>query len=245
MAFDNRNRAMAAGIASAADYDEGLRKYMLRVYNIMAMGVALTGALSMLVMSNTALLALIGGTPLKWVLFLGILGIGWFGLGRVDRMSTGGVQTMYWVYAGLWGLSLGPTLYIYAANLGVEVILRTFFYTAIAFAGTSLYGYTTKKDLSGMAGFLMIGMIGVFVAAIVNWFVGSTMLQFVLSAAGVLVFAGLTAWETQQIKTGYDVQTSSTARQKGAIVGAFVLYASFVGIFIYLLQIFGIMGGDD
>ena len=174
--------------AAAAGIDVGLRSYMLRVYNYMCIGLALTGAVAFAASTSGELMNAIHGTALRWVVMLAPLGFVFFLSARIHSMKAATAQTLFWVYAGLMGLSLS---YIFLAFTG-ESIVRVFFITSAAFAGLSLYGYTTKKDLSGMGTFLVMGLIGILIASVVNIFLASTGLHFVISILGVLIFAGLT-----------------------------------------------------
>jgi FtsH-binding integral membrane protein len=220
---------------AGADIDVGLRSYMLRVYNYMCIGLALTGAVAFAASTSGELMNAIHGTALRWVVMLAPLGFVFFLSARIHSMKAATAQTMFWVYAGLMGLSLS---YIFLAFTG-ESIVRVFFITAGAFAGLSLYGYTTKKDLSGMGTFLVMGLIGIIIASVVNIFVESSGLHFVISVLGVLIFAGLTAYDTQRIKAIYAEGDHSETHEKKAIMGALTLYLDFINMFIFMLQFFG------
>ncbi|MGE4219725.1 MAG: Bax inhibitor-1 family protein [Alphaproteobacteria bacterium] len=237
MALNPQGYARTVGRAASAEIDAGLRSYMLRVYNTMALGVALTGIVALAVAANPAFMQAVALGPMKWVLFIALLGLGWFGPKVIMTGSTGAAHAVYWVYAAVWGALLSPIVIAYA---GAD-IARAFFITAAAFAGTSLYGYTTKRDLSAMGRFLVMASIGLLIAVLVNAFlIESTSLDFFLSVAIVLVFAGMTAWETQSIKEMYlshagDADTVS----RMAIFGAMMLYGSFITMFIWILNIVG------
>ena len=238
MAFDPRSTVQGRTVdrAYAADIDAGLRAYMLRVYNYMAMGVALTGIVAYAIALNPALMQTIAVGPFKWVLFIGILALGWFSPRIMFSGSTGMAHGAYWLYAGLWGALIAPMTYMYTG----ESIARVFFITAAAFAGTSLYGYTTKKDLSTMGRFLAMSTIGILIAVLLNAFIfQSGGFHLILSVVVVLVFAGLTAYETQSIKEMYVSSEDGEMTQRKAIFGAFTLYGSFVTMFVWLLSIFG------
>jgi len=238
MAFDPRSSVQGRTVdrAYAADIDAGLRAYMLRVYNYMAMGVALTGIVAYAIALNPALMQTIALGPFKWVLFIGILALGWFSPRIMFSGSTGMAHGAYWLYAGLWGALIAPMVYMYTG----ESIARVFFITAAAFAGTSLYGYTTKKDLSTIGRFLAMSTIGILVAVLLNaFFFQSGGFHLILSIVVVLVFAGLTAYETQAIKEMYVAGEGSEMASRKAIFGAFTLYGSFVTMFVWLLSIFG------
>jgi FtsH-binding integral membrane protein len=221
--------------AHAAGIDVGLRAYMLKVYNYMAIGLALTGAVAFATSTSPEMMQAIHGTPLKWVVMLAPIGMVFFLAARVHSMQASTAQAVFWVYAALMGLSLS---YIFVAYTGTSVA-RVFFITASAFAGLSLYGYTTKKDLSGMGTFLFMGLIGILIAAVVNMFLQSTGLQFAISVIGVLVFAGLTAYDTQQIKSIYYESDGTEVAEKKAIMGALQLYLDFINMFVMLLHLFG------
>ncbi|NIA71060.1 Bax inhibitor-1/YccA family protein [Pelagibius litoralis] len=221
--------------ADASQIDEGLRSYMLGVYNYMAVAMGITGLVAYLTSTSPALLSAIYSTPLQWVVMLAPLGFVFFLSARVHKMSASAAQITFWVFAAVMGLSLS---YIFLAYTGAS-ITKIFFITAGAFAGLSLLGYTTKKDLSGMRTFLFMGLIGIIIAMVVNIFLGSPAIQFVISVAGVLVFAGLTAYDTQQIKNMYNEADGSEIVTKKSIMGALRLYLDFLNLFLFLLQLFG------
>ncbi len=233
------------GRAETGVYDQGLRAYMLRVYNYMALGVGITGVVAyltfMFAVQSTEPLALtpfgefMFTSPFKWVVILAPLGMVFFLSARMNSMSLSGAQMAFWVFAGLMGLSLASIFLVYAHGS----IARVFFITAASFGALSLYGYTTQKDLSGWGSFLFMGLIGVVLASLVNLFLGSTALQFAISVVGVLVFAGLTAYDTQQIKEMYYVGDDGTVAGRKAIMGALRLYLDFINLFMMLLQLFG------
>lgn len=228
-----------AGVgARAAQIDAGLRAHMNKVYGLMSVGMLLTAAVAWAVGTNEALLSAIYGTPLKWVvMFLPLVMVFAFGA-LINRLSAAAAQLFFYVYAAAMGLSLA---YIFAVFTGVS-IATTFLTTAIAFAGLSLYGYTTKRDLSGFGTFLVMGLIGLLVASVVNIFIASSALQFAISVIGVLIFAGLTAFDTQNIKNTYIQQASMGDQEwlaKSAIMGALSLYLDFINMFMFLLQFMG------
>lgn len=228
--------------------DEGLRSYMLGVYNYMAAGIALTGVVAY-VTSQLAVASKVGGqialtpfgqmlymTPLKWVVMLAPLAFVFFLSFRVHKMSTSAAQITFWLFAAVMGLSLSSIFLVYTG----QSIAQVFFVTAAAFAGLSIWGYTTKKDLSGWGTFLIMGVIGLIIAAIVNIFLQSSGLQFAISALGVLIFAGLTAYDTQRIKdTYFEVSGDAALMAKSAIMGALSLYLDFINMFTSLLSLFG------
>jgi FtsH-binding integral membrane protein len=245
MESNREQQVWAQGQAQAAAVNTGMRSYMLGVYNYMASALVLTGITAWLGANFEPLMKLLynvqdgvlmGPSMLGWVVTFAPLGLVlWLGAG-INRMSYGTAQILFWVYAGLVGLSLSSLAFAYTA----ESIARTFFITAIAFGGLSLYGYTTKKDLSGWGSFLIVGLIGVIVASIVNIFLQSSGLQFAVSVIGVLVFAGLMAYDTQRIKSMYyQVAGHGEAVMKAALMGALSLYINFINMFVMLLQLFG------
>jgi len=239
MAFDPRRSGASLGVggraAERAVVDEGLRSYMLRVYNYMASGLLLTGIVAYLTASSPQLLYAIYGTPLIWVVMLAPLAMVFFLSARIHKMSATTAQTLFWVYAGLVGLSIASIFVVYTQ----ESIFRAFFYAAAGFAGLSLFGYTTKRDLSGVGSFCFIGLIGLIIASVVNIFVGSTMIQWMVSVAGVLVFAGLTAYDTQSIKEMYYAGDGAAVATKKSVMGALRLYLDFLNMFLFLLYLFG------
>ncbi|MCJ8143976.1 Bax inhibitor-1/YccA family protein [Ancylobacter sp. A5.8] len=235
-----------------AAIDQGLRSYMLRVYNYMTLGLAITGAAAlgvfMLAVSDTPTAYQIAAnvyltdfgytlfvSPLKWVVMFAPLAAVFFLSFRVDRMSVAAAQGVFWLYAALVGVSLATIFLIYTH----DSIVRVFFITAATFGALSLYGYTTPRSLSGMGSFLFMGLIGIIIASLVNIFLGSSMLQFVISVVGVLVFAGLTAYDTQRIKEMYFAGDDDVVAGRKAIMGALTLYLDFINLFIMMLQLFG------
>jgi FtsH-binding integral membrane protein len=227
---------MSQAQAQAAAVDVGLRAYMLRVYNYMSVALALSGAVAFFVSTSPAMQQVIFGTPLMWVVFLAPLGLVFFLSARIQKMSATAAQTTFWIFAALMGLSLASIFIAYTP----ESITRVFFITAGAFAGLSLVGYTTKKDLSGMGTFLIMGVIGLIIAMVVNMFVASSMLQLGISVIGVLIFAGLTAYDTQQIKLMYYEADGEEVAAKKSIMGALKLYLDFLNMFIFLMHILGV-----
>ncbi|EEA93908.1 hypothetical protein SAMN05444141_10343 [Pseudovibrio denitrificans] len=243
--FDRNNSTrygMAGSHANAAAFDAGLRAYMLRVYNYMAIGIAITGVVAyaafQMAVSNGALTefgVLLFTSPLRWVVMLAPLGFVFFLSARIHKMSASGAQLAFWLFAGAMGLSLSSIFLVYTGNS----IARVFFITAASFGALSLFGYTTKKDLSAWGSFLFMGLIGIIIASLVNLFLASSALQFAISVVGVLVFAGLTAYDTQQIKEMYAAVDDSEVAGKKAIMGALRLYLDFINLFIMLLSLFG------
>ena len=228
-------RYVSRAEAQAADIDVGLRQYMLQVYNYMASGIALTGIVAYLTATTPAFYNAIFGTPLMWVVMLAPIGFALFFGMRIQHMKASTAQALFWVFAAVMGLSLATVFVVFTG----ESVARVFFITAATFGAMSLYGYTTKRDLSGMGSFLMMGLIGVVIASLVNMFIGSTALQFAISVIGVLVFVGLTAYDTQQIKEMYAEGDDDEIYKKKSIMGALRLYLDFINLFVLLMQLFG------
>jgi FtsH-binding integral membrane protein len=220
---------------SAAIFDEGLRKHMLRVYNYMGLGLVITGIVAFVVSQTPALYVPIFSTPLKWVVMLAPLAFVFFFSFRIHAMSAATAQMAFWAFAAVMGLSLSSVFLVFTGTS----IARTFFITATMFGAMSLYGYTTKRDLSKFGSFLMMGLIGVVIASIVNIFLGSSALQFAISVIGVVVFVGLTAWDTQNVKEQYAENFDQESQQKLAVFGALSLYLNFVNLFQLLLSLTG------
>ncbi|WP_417269994.1 Bax inhibitor-1/YccA family protein [Celeribacter sp.] len=243
----------ATGVS--AQIDAGLRAHMNKVYGTMSVGLLITAlaawALSNLAVSATPSEYMIGEgeyltglgqalymSPLKWVVMFAPLAMVFAFGAAINRLSAAGAQTFFYAYAALMGISISSIFLVFT---GMS-ITQTFLVTAISFAGLSLYGYTTKKDLSAMGAFLMMGLIGLIVASIVNIFLGSSALHFAISVIGVLIFAGLTAWDTQKIKTDYIAHAHAMDSEwlaKSAIMGALNLYLDFINLFMFLLQFLG------
>jgi FtsH-binding integral membrane protein len=219
--------------ASAA-YDAGLRQYMLSVYNYMAAGLALTGLVAYAAVA-TGFYQRIAGTPLIWVVLLAPIAAVLFLSFRINRMSVAAAQAAFWGYAGLMGLSLAGIFLIYTG----ASVARVFFISAGTFAAMSIYGYSTQRDLARLGSFLTMGLIGIVLASLVNLFIGSSALQFAISVIGVLVFTGLTAYDTQRIKVMYADSDASDTMAKKAIMGALSLYMDFINLFVMLLQLTG------
>jgi len=215
---------------------------MLRVYNYMSLGVAFTGAVAMTVAMNQALV--MGISQMFWIFFIGILGLGWFAPRIMMSKSIAAAQVCFWAYAAMWGALLGPMFFVYA-QMDPMLIVRAFLITAGTFAGVSLYGYVTKKNLSGFATFFMMATIGLLIAILVNaFFVQSMGFSLLISFAVVLLFSGITAYETQVIKQMYYETDGHDVTTRKAIFGAFMLYGSFVTLFVHILNILGIMNSD-
>ncbi len=236
---DFRTSNVRAVPGVSAGTDEGLRAYMLRVYNIMAMGLGITGVAAYgtyaLAASNPAFAQLLYASPLKWVIMLAPLAMVFFLSFRIEKMSVSAAQTTFWVYAALMGVSLSSIFLVFTG----ASITQTFFVTAASFGALSLYGYTTKKDLSGMGSFLIMGLFGLIIAMVVNIFLQSSALEFAISAIGVLIFAGLTAYDTQNIKEMYFEGDGEATAGRKAIIGALRLYLDFINLFMFMLQFMG------
>ena len=231
-------RTTGVGTRAGVRIDEGLRAHMNKVYGLMSVAMLITGAVSWAVGTSPAMLTAIFGSPLRWVvMFAPLIVVFAFGA-MLPRLSQAAAQAVFYLFSALMGLSIS---YIFAVYTGIS-IAQTFLVTAIAFGGLSLYGYTTKRDLSGFGTFLMMGLIGILVAMVVNIFLQSPAVMFAVSALGVLIFAGLTAFDTQAIKNEY-IQMAQHGDQewlgKSAIMGALRLYLDFLNMFMFLLQFMG------
>ena len=247
MALDFNQRSFTR-TADQGVIDEGLRSYMLKVYNYMTTGLLITGLIAYFfgkasIVTNssgellgvTSLGNMLFNSPLMWVIALAPLGMMFFFTYRINRMSLSTAQITFWVFATLMGLSMASLFIVYTG----ASITRVFFICSATFAAMSLYGYTTKRDLTALGGFLMMGVIGLIIANIVNWFLQSPALYYAASFIGVLIFVGLTAYDTQKIKNMYYEGDSDNLSGKKAIMGALTLYMDFILLFIYLLRIFG------
>ena len=227
---------LGVGATERALIDEGLRAYMLRVYNFMGSGLVLTGIVAYAAANVPSVYNALVGTGAMLVLMVALLGMVFFLSARINKMSVGAAQTSFWIFAVLMGLFLSS---IFVTYTGVS-IARVFFITAGTFGAMSLYGYTTKRDLTRWGSFLMMGFFGIFIGFLVNaFFIQSTALHFAMSVIGVLVFAGLTAWDTQRIKNEYAEHFGDDTLTKMAILGALGLYMNFINMFLMLLTLFG------
>ena len=243
MAFDPQDVAARRwGQARAVDQaqiDVGLRQHMLGVYNYMASGLLLTGIVAYAIagwaMTDANVAYMLFGTPLKWVIMLAPIGLVFFLAARIHAMSATTAQATYWIYAALMGLSLSSVFLVLTGTS----IARVFFITAGTFGAMSLYGYTTQRDLTAVGSFLWMGLIGIIIASIVNLFIASSALQFAISVIGVIVFVGLTAYDTQSIKEMYLESDDRDTASKKAIYGALQLYLDFINIFMSLMSLFG------
>ncbi len=239
--FDrNASARWGSGVAQAgtrADIDQGLRSYMLGIYNHMTLGLAISGLVAMgIYMIGGPAKALLYQSPLKWVIMLAPLAFVFVLSWRFEKMSYSSLLGTFWAFAAVMGLSLGSIGFIYKAHSIVTALLAT----TVAFAGMSLWGYTTKRALSGMGSFLLMGLVGLIVASLVNIFLQSSVMQFAISAIGVLIFAGLTAWDTQRLKEEYDyVSHDGELMQKSSVMGALTLYLNFINMFQFILSLTG------
>jgi len=231
----NLGYRVGTGAQAGAVFDEGLRQHMLRVYNYMGLGLVVTGLVAFLVSSTPALYVPIFSSPLKWVVMLAPLAFVMLFSFKMQTMSAASAQAMFWAFCAVMGLSLASVFLVFTGTS----IARTFFIAATMFGATSLYGYTTRRDLTQFSSFLIMGLIGVVIASVVNLFLGSTALQFAISVIGIAVFIGLTAWDTQTIKEQYAENFDAESRQKLAVFGAFSLYLNFINIFQLLLNFTG------
>tara|TARA_R110002020_G_scaffold220742_7_gene428649 strand:+ start:571 stop:1341 length:771 start_codon:yes stop_codon:yes gene_type:complete len=247
-------QTLGARAHSAAAIDEGLRSYMLRVYNYMGIGLVVTGlaawfaaAAAVTTNPDAAVATLANGTlltqwgyllfasPLQWVVMLSPLAFVLVLSFGINKLSVPAAQATFWGFAAIMGLSLSSIFLVYTD----ASIAKVFFITAATFGAMSLYGYTTKRDLTAMGSFLMMGLIGLIIASVVNMFMQSSMMEFIISVVGVLIFVGLTAYDTQKIKEGYSESHGAEVLAKGAIMGALSLYLDFINLFMMLLRLFG------
>jgi len=232
---DQRHGATASG-AQAAELDQGLRKYMLGVYNYMASGLLISGVVALLVSNSPAAIEAIFGSGLGIVVMLAPIGILLVMSFAQNKLSTPVMQAMYWVMVATMGVSLSTVFMAYTD----ASVVRVFMITAASFAGLSLFGYTTKKNLSGMGSFLIMGVFGLVIAMVVNMFLDSSMMQMVISVLGVLIFAGLTAFDTQRIKSTYiQHRMEGDVAVRSAIFDAVALYLNFVNLFMFLMHLLG------
>jgi FtsH-binding integral membrane protein len=237
--FDRNYALRGVGTDRAVAYDVGLRAHMIRVYNYMAGGVALTGAVAWLTyqyaLSNPAFAHALFGSPLLWVVMLAPLGLVFFLSFRIGHMQASTARTLFFVYAGILGLSLATIFMAYTA----ASIARVFFISAASFGALSLYGYTTQRSLYAMGSFMIMGLFGLIIASLVNMFLKSSGLDWALSVIGILIFAGLTAWDTQKIKEMYSAMDDGTVAGRKAVMGALSLYLDFINMFLMMLRLFG------
>lgn len=232
------DRSMFKGprtVGVADDIDQGLRAYMISVFNYMGLGLTLTGLVAFALASNEAAMMSIWGSGLKWVAIFAPVALVFFLSFKVATLSFQTAQALFFAYAALMGVSMSSILWAFTG----QSVARVFFITAGLFGAMSLYGYTTKRDLSGFGSFLFMGLIGIVIASLVNLFLQSTMMQFAISVIGVLVFTGLTAYDVQEIKSVYYERDSQETTSKKALIGALKLYLDFINLFISLINLFG------
>lgn len=238
--FNQNNQGFNPSV-SRDQTDQGLRSYMLKVYNYMGLGLALTAVIVLYMSKNPELMATIAMGPMKWVLFAGVLGLGWFSPKLIFSGNKVLAHGAYWLYAAMWGAMISPMV-AYYLNTNPELILQALTSTVVVFAGMSLMGYTTKRDLSGFGGFFSMAFIGIIVVSFINlFFFSSGIFGAIISGAVVLLIAGVTAYETQQIKKMY-YQAPNLG--EAAIFGAFMLFGSFITLFIHILNLLGFMSSD-
>jgi uncharacterized protein len=235
--FDRPTYADRAG--SGAVVDQGLRSYLLRVYNYMGVGLVVTGAVAYFFahwsLSSEANAELVYGSPLRYVIMLAPLAFVLVLSFGIEKMSVGAAQLTFWAFTAIMGLSLSSIFLVYTG----QSIAKVFFISAAMFGAMSLYGYTTKRDLTQIGSFLVMGLIGIVIASLVNMFLHSNGLGFAISLIGVVVFVGLTAWDTQRIKLSYSASYGSAVLAKSAIMGALNLYLDFINLFMMLLRLTG------
>lgn len=232
---DTITRMPARGSAQAAEIDVGLRAYMQKVFGYMALGLTITGLVAYFTAQSPTMLGLVFGTPLRWVIFLAPIGIALLFGFKIHSMRASTAQTIFWVFSGVMGLSLASIFIVYTG----QSVALTFFVAASTFASMALYGYTTKRDLSGIGSFLIMGVWGLLIAMVVNIFLGSSALQFAISVIGVLIFTGLTAYDAQKIKEMYWEGDGAEIGTKKAVMGALNLYMDFINLFLFMLQFLG------
>lgn len=252
--YDDRNVSQRGAYAPTGDaaLDAGLRAYMLRVYNYMGLGVAGTAIFTLVLMNHPDLMRAIAMGPMKWVLFAGILGLGFFAHRIFYSGSVLVAHGAYWLYAAMWGALISPMLYAFFTNGASGLVFQAFLLTALMFGGTSLYGFVTKREMTGWGGFLAMASIGLIVVSLVTFFFisdpgTSKTFSFVISSVVVLLFAAVTAWETQQIKAMYIEGAAEAGEEftsRSAIFGSFMLYGSFVTLFTHILNILGLSSDD-
>lgn len=237
-----QTRAATAAAGAHVDIDEGLRSYMTRVYNYMALGIALTAVITMALANSPAILSAVIG--MRWVFFIAIIAASWFGPNLVlNAKSPAVAHAAYWGYAALWAVAIAPMVVAYL-SIDPGIVVQAFAITAALFGSMSLIGYTTKKNLNGIGQFAVMAVIGVIIAAVVNFFLQSTMLALLGSAVYVVAISAITAWETQSIKNMYLQTDGAAVVSRKAIFGAFLLYGSFISMFIHILQLIGFMSSD-
>ncbi len=238
--FDrNYTAARGFGADRAVAIDQGLRAHMIRVYNYMAGGVALTGVIAYVTaqyaMANPQVAQAIYVSPLRWVILFAPLALVWFLSFRIGSLQASTARLLFFIYAGMLGVMLSSIFLVFTG----ASIAKVFFISAASFGALSLWGYTTQRSLDAMGSFLIMGLFGLLIAMLVNFFLHSSGLDWAISVIGVLIFAGLTAWDTQKIKEMYDVMDDGTVAGRKAVMGALALYLDFINMFLFLLRLFG------
>lgn len=234
--FQNKATSFASAATRTSTYDSSLRDYMVSVYNFMAIALGISGLVAFLTASSPSLMQLFFGTPLAWLVMLAPLGFVFFFSYKLNSISAEKAKNYLWIYSALMGLSLSTIFVIYTG----ASIARVFFITASVFGAMSLYGYSTKKDLTGLGSFLIMGLIGLIIASLVNIFLKSSAFEFAISLIGVLIFIGLTAYDSQRIKqTYYHFSGDNEMVSKMAVLGALNLYMDFINLFLMMLRFFG------
>ncbi|MGL4395884.1 MAG: Bax inhibitor-1/YccA family protein [Hyphomicrobium sp.] len=249
----NQPSVTRAGSRAGVAVDEGLRSFMIGTYNYMALGVAGTAAVVLALVSNPEVMQAVALGPMKWVLFLAVLGLGFFAQKLFYSGSAVVAHGAYWLYCALWGAMIAPMVYIFVAKGATGLIGQAFLVASATFAATSLIGYTTKKDMTGWGGFLSMASIGIIIAMLASYFFitdpgTSKLMSTIISGVVVLLFSAITAWETQQIKTMYLEGASAGGEHfvnRSSIFGAFMLYGSFVTLFVHILNLLGIMNTEE
>lgn len=241
--YQNYQKAAQSGVRSDAVIDEGLRAYMIRVYNYMALGIALTAGITLVLANSPALLSTISSMGI--VFFIALIAASWFGPKLIYSAKSEGVaHAAYWGYAALWGLAIAPMVVAFL-NIAPGIVVQAFAITSVLFGSMSLLGYTTKKNLSGIGQFAVMAMIGLIVVALANFFFfESSLVSVGISAVYVLLISAITAWETQEIKQMYLESDSASVANRKAIFGAFLLYGSFISMFIHILNLLGFMNQE-
>ena len=246
------NQTTVSQTQTRATVDQGLRAFMLGTYNYMALGVAATAAVVFALMANPQLMLSVGTGGFRWVLFFAVLGLGWFAPKLFYSGSVTMAHAAYWTYCALWGALIAPMVYFFMSKGMTGLVGQAFAIAAATFLATSLIGYTTKKDLTGWGGFLSMASIGIIIAMLVSFFFitdpgTSKTVSLLISSVVVLLFSAITAWETQEIKSMYlqgSVHGDATFANRSSIFGAFMLYGSFVTLFVHILNILGIMNNE-
>ena len=249
----NAQAPSSGGVSSQVDVDAGLRSYMLRVYNYMGLGVAFTAVVVLLLLNNPEVMRAVAVGPMKWVLFAGILGLGFFSHKVIYSGSSVMAHGAYWLYCAMWGALISPMIFLFFAKGAGGLVFKALALASITFGATSLFGYVTKRDMTGWGGFLSMATIGLLVISLGSFFFisdpgTSKTFSLVISCVVVLLFAVMTAWETQQIKDMYINAESYGGGEnfiaRSAIFGAFMLYGSFVTMFTHILNILGLTSSD-